>query len=62
MSTQESLYAGVPMIGVPLFGDQVINVKVQVRQKISVFVNHEEITEQSFTASIKEVLNNPIYK
>ena len=62
MSTQESVTYGVPMVGIPLFGDQVHNVKIIANKKIAVELNHRDLTEKSLTAAVKEILQNPIYK
>lgn len=62
MSTQESIYAGVPLVGIPLFGDQPINVRLQVRKNIATMVNLNEFSEKTFTTAVKEVLQNPQYK
>ncbi|XP_023247051.1 UDP-glucuronosyltransferase 2A3-like [Copidosoma floridanum] len=61
-STQESLSAGVPMIGVPLFGDQHINVRSQVRRNIATMVDIKNFDTNAFYSAVKEVLGNPIYK
>ncbi|XP_011496133.1 PREDICTED: UDP-glucuronosyltransferase-like [Ceratosolen solmsi marchali] len=62
MGVQESIYFAVPMITIPLFGDQHINAQCNVDHGISILIDHHNITEESFTSGIKEVLHNPIYK
>ena len=62
MSAQESIYYGVPMIGIPLFGDQYFNVDTFVQRKIAIMQELDEITEKSFSIALIEILYNPIYK
>ena len=62
MSTQESIVYGVPMIGIPQFGDQHRNIKLYVRKNLAVMLSLEDITEESLTSAIKSILNNPVYK
>ena len=62
MGTQESIYYGVPMIGIPLFGDQYFNIESYTRRNMAIALNRRELTEAAFTTAIKEILNNPIYK
>ncbi|KAJ8680731.1 hypothetical protein QAD02_016518 [Eretmocerus hayati] len=61
-SIQESVYAGVPMVGIPLFGDQNFNVISQVRRNVAVSLQLDGITEKTLTTAFKEILNNPSYK
>lgn len=62
MGTLESIYFGVPMIGVPLFGDQNFNIESYVHKKIAVSLNLNEFTEEKLTSAMKEILINPIYR
>ncbi|XP_058810722.1 UDP-glycosyltransferase UGT5-like [Phymastichus coffea] len=62
MSTLESIYAAVPMVGIPCFGDQTLNVQTQVQRKTATSIKLDEITESSVTWAIREVIQNPIYK
>ena len=62
MSTQESVAFGIPMVGIPCFADQILNIKTISRKKIAIELNHVDITEKSFTDAVNEILYNPIYK
>ena len=61
MGTQEAIYYGVPLVAVPLFGDQHFNAKACAKKKIAVYIEVQEINEKSFTHALKEVLRNPTY-
>ena len=62
MGTLESIAYGVPMVGVPLFGDQYRNVKSYVQKNLSVMLPLNQITERSLTMAITTILNNSIYR
>ena len=61
LGTQESIAHGVPMVGIPLFGDQYRNIKSYVRRNLAVMLLLSEITEKSLTEAVKTILSNPIY-
>ncbi|XP_056905699.1 UDP-glucuronosyltransferase 1-2-like [Takifugu flavidus] len=58
----ESIYHGVPMIGIPLLFDQFENVlRLEVRGAAKV-VHATELTRQKFLEVLQEVLTNPSYR
>ncbi|XP_044755200.1 uncharacterized protein LOC123314144 [Coccinella septempunctata] len=61
-SMEEALEYGVPMLGVPFFGDQLHNVKRMVTKQLGLSLELSSITETSLMDTIKELLNNPLYK
>lgn len=58
-STTEAIYCGVPILGIPLFGDQMINIKHSVSKGIAIEIPHKEITEEKVTTAIKQLIQNP---
>nr|UEN71103.1 UDP-glucosyltransferase 334AA4 [Meteorus pulchricornis] len=62
MSTQEAISYAVPMIGMPLFADQFLNIDLYVKKKIAVRVDYHDITAEKLDAALNEVLHNPIYR
>ena len=62
MGTLESIYCAVPMVGVPLFGDQMINIKSYEKKNIAVSMDYKTITAKKFTDALNKVLNNPEYR
>lgn len=61
LGTTEGFYHGVPMIGIPIFGDQPVNVARNVQKGFAVALDKTNLTEQSISWAIEEVLNNPKY-
>lgn len=59
MGTMEAVHNGVPMVGMPLFGDQDNNVMACVERGVSVKLRYQDITKESLLAAIKKVLNDP---
>jgi len=57
----ESKYHGVPILGLPLFGDQPTNADKIVSEGWGLKLDITEITESSLTATINELLSNPKY-
>ncbi|XP_012282472.1 UDP-glucuronosyltransferase-like [Orussus abietinus] len=62
MGTQEALYHGVPMIGLPLFGDQHRNVRAYMAKNVLIMLPHEDVTSESMDAALKAILRDPKYR
>ncbi|XP_026735436.1 UDP-glucuronosyltransferase 2B31-like [Trichoplusia ni] len=61
-STDEAITAGVPLIGVPMLGDQWYNVEKYVYHKIGVGLDLEHLTVEKFKNTIIEVISNDSYR
>ncbi|KAF7265898.1 hypothetical protein GWI33_020644 [Rhynchophorus ferrugineus] len=61
-SMQESIYFNKPMIGIPFFGDQHMNVKRMITLGYGVKISKHNITKESVSEAILEVMSNPIYR
>ena len=59
---QESLFAGVPIIGFPIFGDQPNNAGKVVRKGFGLKLELKSFSVQELVAAINEVITNPSYK
>lgn len=59
LSTLETIYHGIPIVGIPIFGDQKMNMAKAVRQGYGVVVPFQKLTEDNLKRAIKEVLDNP---
>lgn len=62
LSIQEAVYHGVPLLGIPFFGDQDGNLEQASRRGISTTLNFEEISEELITEKVSQILQNESYK
>ncbi|XP_063897133.1 UDP-glucosyltransferase 2 isoform X3 [Helicoverpa armigera] len=61
-STDEAITAGVPLIGVPMLGDQWFNVEKYITHEIGVRLDIETLTEEEFKNAITEVIGDKKYR
>ncbi|KAI8423594.1 hypothetical protein MSG28_012672, partial [Choristoneura fumiferana] len=61
-STDEAITAGVPLIGVPIMGDQMYNVEKYVHHKIGLRLNLKDLDETSLKIAIKTVVEDKSYR
>ncbi|KPJ19199.1 Ecdysteroid UDP-glucosyltransferase [Papilio machaon] len=57
-STDEAITAGVPLVGIPMLGDQWYNVEKYVYHKIGVRLDFEELTEEKLKKALLDVAGN----
>ncbi|KAI1706221.1 UDP-glucoronosyl and UDP-glucosyl transferase domain-containing protein [Ditylenchus destructor] len=60
-SLNEAAHFGVPVIAIPMFGDQNYNTAIVNNKGIGVWISKKEITRISVAKALDEVLNNPSY-
>lgn len=59
LSTIETIYHGVPILGIPIFGDQKMNLAVAAEKGYALSLPYGEVNEESLTKALQEILNNP---
>ena len=57
-SITESAHSGVPIIVIPMFGDQLRNARMVEKRGIARIVDKRNITEGSLTEALEEILKN----
>ncbi|EDL89823.1 rCG57123 [Rattus norvegicus] len=58
----EAIHHGIPMIGIPLFGEQHDNIAHMVAKGAAVEVNFRTMSKSDMLNALEEVINNPFYK
>ncbi|KAL0810824.1 hypothetical protein ABMA28_010135 [Loxostege sticticalis] len=61
-STDEAITAGVPLIGMPMLGDQWFNVEQYTFHKIGLRLDMETLTEERFKNAVEEVIKDESYR
>lgn len=62
LGTQEAIYYGIPLLGIPLFGDQQFNIDSYVNKGLALKLKLEDFNEEKLSKALREILQNPIYK
>lgn len=58
----EARYHGVPLVGIPFFGDQMSNLEIEVKNGVALVLDYGTLTVENFLNSTKEVLLNSKYR
>lgn len=61
LSTTEAIHHGIPVVGIPIFGDQQMNIERYKQFGFAVQVDFSTISEETLGNAINEVLDNPKY-
>lgn len=59
MGTTEAVYEGVPILSIPIFGDQMTNVKAVVDKGAAEMMYYGDLNEDEIFTKIKSMLTNP---
>nr|XP_033326628.1 UDP-glucuronosyltransferase 2C1-like [Megalopta genalis]XP_033326629.1 UDP-glucuronosyltransferase 2C1-like [Megalopta genalis] len=61
LGSQEAVYCGVPILGMPLFGDQHLNMAYFVKKGLGLQLNYGELSYEAVLAALNELLLNESY-
>lgn len=62
LGTTEAMSEGVPLLGIPLFGDQMMNMKRAVSKGYALTLSFKNITIENLSETLNELLTNSKYE
>ncbi|CAH1159687.1 unnamed protein product [Phaedon cochleariae] len=62
LSTTETLHYGVPVLALPVFGDQRLNAAKAVAAGYGISLRFIDLTEENFSLALNDLLRNPKYR
>lgn len=62
MGTQEALYYGIPIIGIPLFADQPRNIEAFVAKNMAIKLPLDKISEQTLDDALHTIFRDSKYR
>lgn len=61
LGATEALVEGVPMLGIPIYSDQKMNVLTAVKKGYGILMEYEEINQKLIEENLEKILKNPKY-
>jgi glucuronosyltransferase len=61
LSTLEAVYNGVPVVGIPFYGDQRTNMANLEARGMGIKLDYSNITKESVLEALRTVLDQPRY-
>ncbi|XP_065368553.1 uncharacterized protein LOC135961001 [Calliphora vicina] len=61
LSTTESIYHGTPVIGIPIFGDQFLNMAKAESNGYGIRLDYQTLNSKDLTAAVERVINDQSY-
>ncbi|CAH1153883.1 unnamed protein product [Phaedon cochleariae] len=61
LSTSETVYHGVPIIAIPIFGDQLLNARLAENGGFAVVLDITDLTEENLSAALEKMISDPKY-
>lgn len=61
-SVLEAKYHAVPILAIPLFAEQFENANLVVEEGWGIIISYADVTADSLSAAVNEILSNPSYK
>jgi glucuronosyltransferase len=58
LSTLEAAFNGVPLVGIPFFGDQQLNVAKSARMGLAVALDFQTLTKASTLTAVRTILDD----
>ncbi|VVC33109.1 UDP-glucuronosyl/UDP-glucosyltransferase [Cinara cedri] len=58
----EAVYEGIPILSIPIFGDQMTNVDALVDKGVAEMMDFDHLNEGEIFTKVKSMLTNPLYK
>lgn len=62
MGLQEAVALGVPLIGIPLFGDQMGNIDILANRGVAIKLDYKNLSTDNVFKAMNALIRDPSYK
>jgi UDP:flavonoid glycosyltransferase YjiC (YdhE family) len=59
LSSIETVYFGVPILVIPIYGDQKLNAQLAIGNSYGLSLSYDELNEENLFQKLNELIENP---